>query len=165
MASVARSAWTHIPAKYPFAFGVGVSCVKTSFSDLLVQKVVERREEIDWRRNMAFAAFGFFYLGGVQYTLYVPVFSRLFPHAAKFAAKPLREKIRDVKGMTQLVGQVSYIRAAVCVPFKTNVCECHIDIHSFINPGISRSMCSSSADVLSSILHDQRTCHGGKAGH
>jgi hypothetical protein len=115
MASVVRSAWTQIPAKYPFAFGVGLSCVKTSFSDLLVQKVVERREEIDWRRNMAFAAFGFFYLGGVQYTLYVPVFSRLFPHAAKFAAKPLREKLRDVKGMTQLVGQVSSFGAAVCV--------------------------------------------------
>ena len=107
MASIVRTGWTRIPAKYPFAFGVGLSCVKTSFSDLLVQKVVERREEIDWKRNAAFAAFGFFYLGGVQYTLYVPVFTRLFPHAAKFAAKPLRSKIRDFKGMAQLAGQVS----------------------------------------------------------
>lgn len=106
MASIVRTGWTRIPAKYPFAFGVGLSCVKTSFSDLLVQKVVERREEIDWKRNAAFAAFGFFYLGGVQYTLYVPVFTRLFPHAAKFAAKPLRAKIRDLKGMAQLAGQV-----------------------------------------------------------
>ena len=107
MASIVRTGWTRIPAKYPFAFGVGLSCIKTSFSDLLVQKVVERREEIDWKRNAAFAAFGFFYLGGIQYTLYVPVFTRLFPHAAKFAAKPLRSKIRDVKGMAQLAGQVS----------------------------------------------------------
>ena len=107
MASIVRTGWTRIPAKYPFAFGVGLSCVKTSFSDLLVQKVVERREEIDWKRNAAFAAFGFFYLGGVQYTLYVPVFSRLFPQAVKFAAKPLRSKIRDFKGMAQLAGQVS----------------------------------------------------------
>jgi hypothetical protein len=100
------SYWTQIPAKYPFAFGVGLSCVKTSFSDLLVQKVVERREEVDWKRNAAFAAFGFVYLGGVQYALYVPIFSRLFPQASKFAAKPLRAKLRDFKGMAQLIGQV-----------------------------------------------------------
>jgi hypothetical protein len=32
-----------IPVKYPFAFGVILSGFKTSFSDLLVQKVVERK--------------------------------------------------------------------------------------------------------------------------
>lgn len=107
--AVARPAvWSQIksvPAKYPFAFGVVLSGIKTSFSDLLVQKVVERREEIDWRRNAAFATFGFVYLGGVQYTLYVPVFGRLFPGAATFAAKPLKHKLKDVKGMMQLLAQ------------------------------------------------------------
>jgi hypothetical protein len=44
--------------------------MKTAFSDLLVQKVVERREYIDWNRNGAFATFGLLYLGGVQYFLY-----------------------------------------------------------------------------------------------
>ncbi len=33
-------------------------------------QVVERREDIDWRRNATFTAFGFAYLGGVQYYLY-----------------------------------------------------------------------------------------------
>eukprot|EP00934_Nitzschia_sp_Nitz4_P004756 Nitzschia sp. Nitz4//scaffold39_size137210//65978//67336//NITZ4_003203-RA/size137210-processed-gene-0.90-mRNA-1//1//CDS//3329550395//4746//frame0 len=94
-----------IPATYPFAFGVILSGCKTSFSDLLVQKVVERREEVDWKRNAAFAAFGFVYLGGVQYTLYVPIFGRMFPHAATFAAKPLRQKLSDAKGMFQLAAQ------------------------------------------------------------
>jgi predicted amino acid-binding ACT domain protein len=111
MASAAalRTAWSRvisIPVQHPFAFGVGLSCVKTSFSDLLVQKIVERKEEIDWKRNMAFASFGFFYLGGVQYAIYVPFFGRLFPGAAKFAAKPLREKLKDFKGMIQLGAQV-----------------------------------------------------------
>jgi hypothetical protein len=66
-----------IPIKHPFAFGVGISTVKTSASDLLVQTVVEQRtlDEIDWKRNAAFATFGCFYLGGVQYALYVPVVS------------------------------------------------------------------------------------------
>lgn len=94
-----------IPAKYPLAFGVIFSGCKTSFSDLLVQKVVERRETVDWRRNAAFAMFGFFYLGGVQYTLYVPVFSRLFPNAAAFARKPLAQKFQDSKGIFAMLAQ------------------------------------------------------------
>mmetsp|Transcript_29414 Transcript_29414/g.43376 ORF Transcript_29414/g.43376 Transcript_29414/m.43376 type:complete len:428 (-) Transcript_29414:49-1332(-) len=95
-----------IPARYPFYFGVVLSGVKTSFSDLVVQTVVERKEKIDWKRNGAFAVFGFIYLGGVQYGIYVPFFSRLFPNASKFAAKSLREKLKDTKGMFQLVAQV-----------------------------------------------------------
>jgi predicted amino acid-binding ACT domain protein len=94
-----------IPAKYPMAFGIVLSGFKTSLSDLLVQKVVERKERVDWKRNAAFASFGFVYLGGVQYVLYVPVFGRLFPNAAKFAAKPIAQKVKDVRGMLQLAGQ------------------------------------------------------------
>ena len=95
-----------IPIKHPLAFGVGVSTIKTSASDLLVQVVVEQKEEIDWKRNAAFATFGCVYLGGVQYALYVPVFGRIFPNAAKFAAKPIREKIKDGRGIAALCGQV-----------------------------------------------------------
>ena len=40
------------------------------------------------RRTVAFGSFGLFYLGGVQYFIYVPLFSRLFPNAAAFAGKP-----------------------------------------------------------------------------
>ena len=95
-----------IPIKHPLAFGVVISTFKTSASDLLVQTVVEGKKEIDWKRNAAFATFGCFYLGGVQYAIYVPLFGRLFPNAASFAAKPIREKIKDVKGLTALCGQV-----------------------------------------------------------
>jgi len=103
--------WKHIskiPIKHPFLFGLGISTVKTSASDLLVQSVVERRplSEIDWKRNAAFATFGCFYLGGVQYALYVPIFGRIFPNAASFAAKPLRDKIKDIRGIGALCGQV-----------------------------------------------------------
>ena len=51
--------------------------------------IVEQKKEIDWKRNFAFATFGCFYLGGVQYAIYVPLFGRIFPNAAKFAG--LRE--------------------------------------------------------------------------
>ncbi len=95
-----------IPIQYPFAFGVGISTVKTSFSDLLVQKVVENKKEVDWKRNAAFCTFGFFYLGGVQYALYVPVFGRMFPNAASFAAKSLKDKLKDTRGQIALLSQV-----------------------------------------------------------
>lgn len=89
-------------------------------------KVVERREKIDWKRNAAFASFGFLYLGGVQvssifgatgqlsqrrtlnerqYTLYVPIFGRLFPHAKSFVKLGWREKIRDTKGLFAVFAQ------------------------------------------------------------
>lgn len=96
-----------IPVRYPLAFGIVFSGCKTSCSDLLVQKVVERREHVDWRRNAAFAAFGFIYLGGIQYTLYVPIFGRMFPGAAAFAAKPVAQKLKDIKGIAQLFAQVA----------------------------------------------------------
>ena len=111
-----RSTLTAVPIRYPFLFGVVVSGCKTSFSDYLVQKVVERREQIDWRRNAAFACFGFFYLGGVQYTLYVPIFGRLFPRAAAFATQPLAQKLRDTSGMLAVLAQ-TLIDQAIHHPF------------------------------------------------
>ena len=33
-----------------------------------------------------------------QYSIYVPIFSRMFPNAAKYAAMPIRDKIKDVAG-------------------------------------------------------------------
>ena len=82
-----------VAKNYPFRFGMAFSLFKTAGCDLLVQKVVEKREEIDWRRTAAFGSFGLFYLGGVQYIIYVPIFSRIFPGAAAFSAKPLSQKI------------------------------------------------------------------------
>jgi predicted amino acid-binding ACT domain protein len=90
-----------------FAFGAGFSCAKTSAADLLVQKYIEKREEIDWKRNGAFASFGLVYLGGIQYVIYVPLFSRLFPSAAGFTAKSLRQKLADVPGMLNVVKQTA----------------------------------------------------------
>ena len=89
------------------AFGLGFSCLKTSAADLLVQKHIERREEIDWKRNGAFGLFGLVYLGGIQYAIYVPLFSRLFPTAASFTAKTLRQKLRDRIGMLNVIKQTA----------------------------------------------------------
>ena len=47
-----------LPQRHPFAFGVALTCAKTAAADVVVQSVVERREEIDWRRVRIFALFG-----------------------------------------------------------------------------------------------------------
>ena len=89
----------------PMAFGAGYSLLKTTGCDLMVQKVIEKRENIDWKRTAAFGSFGLFYLGGVQYVLYVPVFSRMFPNAAAFAGKSVAQKLGDFKGIRDLFAQ------------------------------------------------------------
>lgn len=54
----------------PFKTAVLTSLVKTSAADIFAQKVVERRENIDWQRNAVYSTFGFAYLGCFQYYLY-----------------------------------------------------------------------------------------------
>jgi len=51
------------PKRRPVLFGVGFSASKTSFADYLVQRYVEKREEIDLKRNLTFGLFGLGYLG------------------------------------------------------------------------------------------------------
>ena len=92
---------------HPFKFGCVFSSAKTSFSDWIVQTQIEQRERVDWVRNGTFATFGFFYLGGVQYAIYVPIFSRLFPSAAAYAALPsLSARLKDVVGTRNMITQV-----------------------------------------------------------
>jgi hypothetical protein len=106
----------YYPTQHAFAFGVVFSTVKTSLADWMVQRYVEGKEEIDWRRNAAFAAFGCVYLGGVQYGIYVKLFGRLFPNAERFALKPLASKIRDPQGIRN-VGAQLFLDQCIHHPF------------------------------------------------
>jgi protein Mpv17 len=96
-----------VAKKFPFAFGVGVAAAKTSAADYLAQTLVEGKKEVDWRRNGLFFVWGAGYLGGVQYFVYVHLFSRvLFPSAATFLAKPLRARFADKEGMVVVLKQL-----------------------------------------------------------
>jgi len=78
---------------------------------------VEGKEDINWKRTSTFAAFGFGYMGIAQYGLYVKLMAgRWFPQAASFAAKPLRAKLADGKGLRDLFSQV-LIDQVLHVPF------------------------------------------------
>ena len=96
------------PRTFPFTFQALFATCKTAISDLVVQKVIEKKEEIDWKRNAVFAAFGFGYLGLVQWFFYVTCMKRMFPKMGEFASKPLRQKIKDGPGLRALVGQVCF---------------------------------------------------------
>ena len=104
--STVGAALSYLPKNHPWKFGLIFSLFKTSFADLLAQCFLEKRETIDWKRNATFATFGCFYLGGVQYFLYVPVFTRLFPHTKKFSELPWRQKFQDMKGCAGAAAQV-----------------------------------------------------------
>jgi glycine cleavage system regulatory protein len=97
---------SYYPKNHPVLFGMSFSLFKTSFSDLMVQTYLENKPQIDWKRNATFAAFGCFYLGGVQYFIYVPVFSRLFPYTETFSKLSVAQKFKDVKGSLGAAVQV-----------------------------------------------------------
>ena len=59
-------------------------------------------------RSAVFLAWGAFWLGGVQYFIYVELFARrLFPSAAAFVAKPVRERLADPAGLMTVGKQVA----------------------------------------------------------
>ncbi|PNW87251.1 hypothetical protein CHLRE_02g115150v5 [Chlamydomonas reinhardtii] len=70
------TAYNNVAVKAPMLTGVVTTVVKTSAADLFAQKVVEGRDEVDWRRHGMFVMFGFGYLGCWQYYLYNNLFVR-----------------------------------------------------------------------------------------
>lgn len=48
---------------------------------LRIPQVIEKREDIDWKRHFVFVTFGFVYLGGFQYYLYNVKFTQADPHS------------------------------------------------------------------------------------
>ena len=76
--------------RHPMIFGVSVTTAKTCSVDLFVQKYVEKKEVIDWRRNMTFGVFGMITLGVWQYYLYNKIFPIITPGTFKFAKRRKR---------------------------------------------------------------------------
>ena len=106
--SISPSGLLKFARESPYKTNIIIATLKTSLCDILVQKYIEKKEEINWRRNAIFLAFGCIYLGGVQWFVYVDVFKRLWPGMAAFANQPLREKLRNPAGIRALFGQVAF---------------------------------------------------------
>ena len=93
-------------ATRPLVFATTTATAKTAACDLMVQLKVEERETIDLRRLGIFAAFGFSFLGCWHYALFVKIMPRCFPGAETFAAKSIRDKLRDPAGQRAILGQL-----------------------------------------------------------
>jgi protein Mpv17 len=92
----------------PFTFQVVIATLKTSAADLLVQKHLEGREEIDWKRNAVFVAFGGMYLGVFQWWLYVIKFKQWFPTMGAFCNQTFAQKLKNTPGKIDLAKQVAF---------------------------------------------------------
>mmetsp|Transcript_11229 Transcript_11229/g.19179 ORF Transcript_11229/g.19179 Transcript_11229/m.19179 type:complete len:234 (-) Transcript_11229:994-1695(-) len=98
---------------YPFFTGFVTTGVKTSAADLFAQKVIERKEEIDWKRQFTFTAFGFFYLGGIQYGMYNNLFPRM--------CVPIKRYSKEW-GRSLSVGAQVFVDQAIHHPFMYFPC-------------------------------------------
>lgn len=105
------------PARCPRLFNVGLATFKTWLADLVVQSTsaskapassTQRFGWLDGRRSATFAAFGFFYVGLIEWLLYVSALSTLCPRAIVFANEPWSQKLHDEAGQADLLKQVGY---------------------------------------------------------
>ena len=62
--------------KRPLLISLLSNTVKAGVADLMAQKYIEQKQEIDKRRLLTFSFFGFSYLGGWQYYLFNKIFVR-----------------------------------------------------------------------------------------
>ena len=65
-------------AARPLAAAVLVASTKNVAADLIVQKAVEQKEAIDWRRTALFGGFGMLFVGAAQYKVLVQWAPRVF---------------------------------------------------------------------------------------
>jgi len=96
-----------IPKRFPLLFSVAYGGAKTIAADVLVQKKLEGREDIDWDRSMVFLGFGLFQVGFVQYMIYSKFFPFIFPGAGTFSNLTFAQKLRDIQGIKNVCKQVS----------------------------------------------------------
>jgi len=79
---------------WPLPVAFATCWVKGCASDLVTQKIVEGKDKLDVRRNLAFATFSGAYLGCGQHVIYNVLFTRLFG-AGHDLATALKKVIAD----------------------------------------------------------------------
>jgi len=113
-----------LPMRKPRSFNVVVATAKTWLADIVVQSAEVRagaKARVDWNRNRAFALFGFFYVGLLQWFLYVSFMAYVAPSAIVFSNEPWQVKLHDWRGQEDLMKQVVvdnlFLTACIYFPF------------------------------------------------
>lgn len=93
---------------YPFSLSLFTATAKTAAADIMTQRCIEGNDGLDLRRTTLFTVFGFYYLGGFQYWLYVRQFSRWFPSAKRFGEHAtIADRLADRPGLRDLAWQTA----------------------------------------------------------
>ena len=134
-----------LPKRHPFLFGVSITGIKTAAMDVLVQTVEKRDDKFkqyDLKRTFTFGVFGLLFNGAWQYALFVKMMPLVTPHAFTFAAKPIREKIRDIPGIKAVLLQ-NFVENGINNPILYFPCfyatSAYVDgIDNYVQYGIER---------------------------
>jgi hypothetical protein len=105
------SALAQIPQNHPVVLAVAITSIKTGGADFLAQKLASTAvggRGLDKRRLGCFTLYGAVYLGWFQHFLFSKVYTKLFPLASEFAAKSIKEKLKDVLGASSVLQQVIF---------------------------------------------------------
>ena len=70
MASRALAAYAELSTKRPYAVAFGSCAVKGVIADTISQRIVEGKQEQNWKRTAVFAFYGGWYCGWFQHALY-----------------------------------------------------------------------------------------------
>lgn len=73
-------------ARWPLLVAVFSCAVKAYAADLLMQKVVDRKDKLDQKRSLLFLSFGGLFQGGFQYFIWNVVFESLWPGRSRYAS-------------------------------------------------------------------------------
>ena len=85
-ATSALRAYSRFAERYPRRNGIMMGCLTASVGDIFVQKVVEGRDELDWKRTVVLTAFtsGMY---GSFYSWYLPSMDRWFGNGGRALVK------------------------------------------------------------------------------
>ena len=78
MASRALAAYAELSTKRPYAVAFGSCAVKGVIADTISQRIVEGKQEQNWKRTAVFAFYGGWYCGWFQHALYNVGYAGLF---------------------------------------------------------------------------------------
>lgn len=84
-------------AARPLFTAVVVATTKNVVADLIIQKGVEQKEAIDWRRTALFGSFGMLFVGAAQYKVLVKWAPRVFGLTAAGSLHSPRRTLAAVK--------------------------------------------------------------------
>ena len=157
---VTDNAYVRFAQRYPFINNLLIATLKSGAADFMAQTVMggAALTQLHLSRSAIFMAFGAVYCGGFQWLYQVCLFSKLFPDVESFTRQSWSQKLRDRKGLVQLVAQTALdltVLAAAYLPifyvFQASVLDAASNPMSCIRSGLARYQANFATDALNIV--------------